>query len=71
MIGTVAEIQMQNGAVLRAECEIPKGFAGDPEKRTRVMEKFERECNPIYGEKRTAFLRKHIMETGFPGLTNY
>ncbi|MGC3946021.1 MAG: MmgE/PrpD family protein [Chryseolinea sp.] len=65
-IGTSAELLLSNGTVLKGTCDIPKGFAGDPCKRVRVLEKFERECYPVYGPDRSKEILKDIMDFGFP-----
>lgn len=65
-IGTIASIQLNSGEILTGVCDIPKGFAGDPEKNSRVIEKFERECIPVYGTEITARLLTEILNTGMP-----
>lgn len=67
-IGTTAQIHFSSGEILTGECDVPKGFAGDPDKKCRVIEKFERECKPIYGLENTDLLLTQILTTGFPKL---
>jgi 2-methylcitrate dehydratase PrpD len=59
-IGTTAYIHLHSGEILTGECDVPKGFAGDPEKKYRVLEKFQRECNPVYGFEYTNLLLTQI-----------
>ncbi|MGE5106223.1 MAG: MmgE/PrpD family protein [Sphingobacteriales bacterium] len=66
--GTSAEIHFNTGEILNGECDVPKGFAGDPGKKYRVIEKFERECSPVYGAEKTAILMNEILAGGFPKL---
>jgi 2-methylcitrate dehydratase PrpD len=65
-VGTAAAIHLESGEILYGDCDIPKGFAGDPDKRFRVIEKFERECLPIYGPEITAQILTQVMSGGFP-----
>ena len=65
-IGTTAAIHRNNGEILTGDCDIPMGFAGDPDKNKRVIEKFERECQPVYGKDNTAFLLQEIITNGLP-----
>jgi hypothetical protein len=67
-IGTSAEIHFNSGEILKGECDIPKGFAGDPHQKCRVKEKFERECMPVYGPEYTALLLTRILKGGIPKL---
>jgi 2-methylcitrate dehydratase PrpD len=67
-IGTTAEIHTKSGEILKGVCNVPKGFAGDTNKRLRVIEKFERECDPIYGQENTALLLQQVLNAGFPEL---
>lgn len=67
-IGTSAEIHLFSGEILKGECNVPKGFAGDPDKKIRVIEKFQRECNPVYGVTITDFLLEQILIEGMPSL---
>ena len=64
--GATVEIHTGSGAIISGTCDIPKGFAGDPDKKTRVIEKFERECSPVYGHATTALLLKDILTNGYP-----
>ncbi|RTL60252.1 MAG: hypothetical protein EKK37_05285 [Sphingobacteriales bacterium] len=68
-VGSTAHIHLHSGEVLTGECTVPKGFAGDPEKNIRVIEKFRRECIPLYGMDKTNRLFNYIMTTGFPKVT--
>lgn len=63
-IGTTAVIHLNSGEILTGECDIPMGFAGDPNKKYRVIEKFKRECNPIYGIRKTSRLLQEILASG-------
>ena len=67
-VGSKVEIHFNSGEILRGECDVPKGFAGDPDKKCRVIEKFERECNPIYGIEKTTLLLTQILTEGYPKL---
>jgi hypothetical protein len=64
--GATIEIHTVSGEIIKGNCIVPKGFAGDPEKALSVYEKFERECSPVYGQIPTAALLSQIMESGFP-----
>ena len=65
-IGTIAEIHTNSGEVLTGICEVPKGFAGDPDQKLRAIEKFQRECKPVLGDEYTARLLNYILAEGFP-----
>jgi 2-methylcitrate dehydratase PrpD len=65
-IGSIVEIHTKSGETLIGKCDVPKGFAGDPEKEFRVIEKFERECEPVYGKEKTKRLLQQILASGFP-----
>lgn len=65
-IGTIAEIRLKNGDKITGTCELPKGFAGDPEKKLRVIEKFKRECYPYYGIEDATSMLSNILKGNFP-----
>jgi hypothetical protein len=44
------EVQLKDGSILRGECRVPPGFAGDPERKNRVEQKFMREAAPVCGK---------------------
>ncbi len=69
-IGTEATIHFHSGEILTGTCDIPRGFAGDPDKKSRVLEKFERECKPIFGPEITARLLGEILAGGLPKFEN-
>lgn len=65
-IGSKAIIFTKTGEKLSGECSIPKGFAGDPNQRERVLEKFDRECIPVFGNSITQNLKNQILNNGYP-----
>jgi 2-methylcitrate dehydratase PrpD len=70
-IGTTAEIIMNSGEVLKGFCDVPKGFAGDPDQAARVHEKYERECIPVWGEEKTKGMLLQVMSKGLPLIPSF
>lgn len=43
------QVTLRSGRVLAAECRVPPGFAGDPDRSRRMRDKFVRECRATLG----------------------
>lgn len=59
-IGGHVKVIFKNGEKMEGHCKIPAGFAGDPNRKEVVINKYFREANPVIGEDKSNSLFKLI-----------
>ena len=55
------EIILTNGMTISETCQLPPGFANDPERETVVQDKFMREAKPVWGEVKSRRIMEMIL----------